>query len=53
MTIARTSSAVTAALADAGAGEAVDGEVDVVLLSTRVGGADSARIDSSSSCISC
>ena len=45
----RTSSAVTAALAEAGAGEANDGEVDVVLLSTRVGGVDSAKIDSSSS----
>ena len=45
----RTSSAVTAALADAVAGVADDEEVDVVLLSTRDGGADSARIDSSSS----
>ena len=45
----RTSSAVTAALADAVAGGADDGEVDVVLLSMRDGGADSAKIDSSSS----
>ena len=51
--MARTSSAVTTALADAGAGEAVDGEVDVVLLSKMDGGADSARIDSTSSWINC
>ena len=51
--MARTSSAVTAALAEAGAVEAEEGEEEAVLLSTRVGGVDSARMDSISSWISC
>ena len=49
LTIERTSSAVTAAFADAGAGGAEDGDVVAVLMSMRDGGADSAKMDSSSS----
>ena len=52
MTIARTSSAVTAALAEAGTDGADDGDEEAALLSTRDRGAGSARMDSISSWIS-